>query len=185
MHQAIFDLLPQRLEFYEHWLTSEGLRDGSIGLAPMTAVLGFLRTERNYDQITSRAGQLAAEWTLASRPPLSRRTFGWMPRAFRVRAAMRAAAGMVNDISSGSAPSVRVRRQQARLVIRSSLFCSVRERHATPLCSFYLALATATLQHFGIAARGNLEGCRALGAESCVVALDCSSAAVLHPARAA
>src|SRR5439155_25272548 len=38
LHQAIGDVLPQRLDFYEVWLKSEGLRDGSIGLAPMTAV---------------------------------------------------------------------------------------------------------------------------------------------------
>src|SRR4026207_1139194 len=34
LHQAIADLLPTRLEFYEAWLNPTGLRDGRIGPAP-------------------------------------------------------------------------------------------------------------------------------------------------------
>jgi hypothetical protein len=30
--------LPTRLAFYENWLHAEGLRDGTIGLAPLYAV---------------------------------------------------------------------------------------------------------------------------------------------------
>ena len=57
LHQAIQETLPRRLDFYEHWLHSQALHDGSIGLAPMTAVLGFLRTEgEGYDQVVRRAG---------------------------------------------------------------------------------------------------------------------------------
>ena len=45
LHQGIADLLPTRLEFYESWLNPAGLRDGRIGLAPLAAVLSFLRQE--------------------------------------------------------------------------------------------------------------------------------------------
>ena len=45
LHQAIGDILPTRLAFYENWLNAEGLRDGTIGLAPLYAVLSFLRQE--------------------------------------------------------------------------------------------------------------------------------------------
>ena len=45
LHQAIADLLPTRLEFYEAWLNPAGLREGRIGLAPLAAVLSFLRQE--------------------------------------------------------------------------------------------------------------------------------------------
>src|SRR6476619_7067398 len=56
LHQAIADLLPTRLEFYENWLNVAGLREGTIGLAPLTAVLSFLRGEGHaYNLITSRA----------------------------------------------------------------------------------------------------------------------------------
>ena len=33
LHQAISDVLPNRLEFYENWLSNAGLREGTIGLA--------------------------------------------------------------------------------------------------------------------------------------------------------
>ena len=45
LHQGISDLMPTRLEFYENWLHATGMRDGRIGLAPLAAVLSFLRQE--------------------------------------------------------------------------------------------------------------------------------------------
>ena len=66
-------ILPARLGFYENWLSAEKLRDGAIGLAPLYAVLSFLRQEGSaYDTITARAGQYAAEWTVDSMPALRR-----------------------------------------------------------------------------------------------------------------
>ncbi len=57
LHQAIADILPTRLGFYENWLNAEGLREGTIGLAPLYAVLSFLRQEGDaYEIITARAG---------------------------------------------------------------------------------------------------------------------------------
>ncbi len=50
LHQGISDLIPTRLEFYENWLHAIGMRDGKIGLAPLAAVLSFLRQEgESYD----------------------------------------------------------------------------------------------------------------------------------------
>ena len=103
LHQAIQETLPRRLDFYEHWLHSQALHDGSIGLAPMTAVLGFLRTEgEGYDQVVRRAGALAAEWTVASMSPFRRRLLAALPSPMRVRAAMRVAADIVREVSSDS-----------------------------------------------------------------------------------
>jgi hypothetical protein len=45
LHQSIADILPDRLDFYENWLHAKGLREGTIGLAPLAAALSFLRTE--------------------------------------------------------------------------------------------------------------------------------------------
>ena len=68
LHQAIGELLPLRLEFYEVWLRSEGLRNGSIGAAPISAVLGFLRTEPQYHEIVGLDARLGerrqSEWVL-------------------------------------------------------------------------------------------------------------------------
>ncbi len=43
LHQSIAEHLPARLGFYENWLSAAKLRDGAIGLAPLYAVLSFLR----------------------------------------------------------------------------------------------------------------------------------------------
>src|SRR5881396_3765015 len=73
LHQGIADILPTRLGFYENWLNTEGLREGTIGLAPLYAVLSFLRQEGDaYQLITTRAGQYAAEWTVESMSPVRR-----------------------------------------------------------------------------------------------------------------
>src|SRR3989442_958866 len=61
LHQGIADILPTRLGFYENWLNAEGLREGTIGLAPLYAVLSFLRQEGDaYQMITTRAGEWAS-----------------------------------------------------------------------------------------------------------------------------
>lgn len=173
LHGAIADRLPQRLEFYEHWLTSDGLRDGNIGHAPISAVLGFLRTEGPaYDEVTFRAGELAALWTVASLAPSRRRAIGWLPRSWRARAALRVAAGIIRALQSSSRASTRVRRNCARVEVVSSLFCVVREAQATPLCRFYVAVAVETLRQFGIGALGRTERCRAVGGTTCLVVLE-------------
>ena len=47
------------------------MRDGKIGLAPLAAVLSFLRQEGEpYTLVTSRAGQYAAQWTFDNLTPL-------------------------------------------------------------------------------------------------------------------
>src|SRR5258705_13950359 len=85
LHQGISDLLPDRLSFYENWLNAEGLREGTIGLAPLYAVLSFLRQEGEvYQAITARAGEYAAEWTIESMRPgrraLIKATPAWLRR---------------------------------------------------------------------------------------------------------
>ena len=77
LHQGIADLLPTRLEFYESWLNPRGLRDGRIGLAPLAAVLSFLRQEGEaYRLIAGRAGEYTADWTFSEQSALER----WMIR---------------------------------------------------------------------------------------------------------
>lgn len=174
LHQAIADELPQRLDFYENWLTGEGLRDGSIGLAPMMAVVSFLRTEgAAYDVVMRRAGLLAADWSLESLPPWRRRYIGWLPRALRTRAAVRVAAEIARSVSRLSRVSTRLRGKVARVEVKTSVFCAVRGTHAAPLCEFYSALAARVVGHFDIAATARVEQCHAVDSgPACIVALD-------------
>src|SRR2546421_7492426 len=86
LHQGIADILPTRLGFYENWLNAEGLREGTIGLAPFYAVLSFLRQEGDaYEIITTRAGEYAAEWTVQSMPQAERALLKMAPPWLRGR----------------------------------------------------------------------------------------------------
>src|SRR6266699_4317580 len=90
LHQAIADILPTRLGFYENWLNAEGLREGTIGLAPLYAVLSFLRQEGDaYKLITTRAGEYAAEWTVESMSPAQRAMMKAAPAWVRSRILLR------------------------------------------------------------------------------------------------
>lgn len=172
LHQAIGEELPQRLDFYENWLDAEGLRDGSIGLAPMQAVLGFLRTEgESYERVVERAGTLAAEWSLMSLSPMRHRLIQWLPKAMRVRAVLRLAGEISESAGSQSRCTVRPRGKSAQMRVAASMFCSVRGVQAAPLCGFYVAMAVATLAHFGMAAVASIDRCRAMGADACVIDL--------------
>lgn len=187
LHQAISEVLPQRLDFYEEWLDPDGLRDGNIGLAPLTAVLGFLRTEGDgYSRVVGRAGTLAAEWTVLSMPTVARRIQSSLPRPFRARAAMRVAGTVIRDVLSTTTVKTRVRRDRVRLDVRSSLFCAVRERQALPLCGFYAAVAVETLKRFNLASQARIDECRAVTGGSCVVTLKLVDAGqAIDPALAA
>jgi hypothetical protein len=185
LHQSITDVLPDRLEFYEVFLRSRGLRDGTIGLAPITAVLGFLRTEPAYEQVVSRAGGLAAEWTVASMSPLQLRLIGLLPRRLRARAALRVAVGIMTQACSSTRASMRLRRTNAQLDVTASLFCSVREAQKAPLCGFYAAVAKETLARFSVPARGIVERCHAVQGGNCVIALELGDVSQTGTAMAA
>ena len=102
LHQSISDLLPTRLEFYESWLNPSGLRDGRIGLAPLAAVLSFLRQEGDsYRLIAARAGEYTAEWTVADLPAFQRTMIRAAPSPVRLRLAMGVARRMVRSTFGG------------------------------------------------------------------------------------
>jgi hypothetical protein len=187
LHQAILDMLPDRLEFYEYWLNSEGLRDGSIGLAPITAVLSFLRAEGDgYGRVVARAGRLATEWTLDSLPPFRRRYVAWLPQALRARVALRIAAGIVRRTFIDSRAKVRVRRRAASIDVTASIFCAVRDHQSAPLCGFYAAVAAEALIRVGVPARGRVERCHAVDGGTCRIVIDlCAADTASDPALAA
>ena len=164
LHQAIADELPMRLEFYENWLNASGLREGTIGLAPLSAVLSFLRGEGDaYNQITAKAGRYAADWTVSTMPPLRRRMLQMLPAPLRVRMALRTAGGLVRATYPGSRAIVRLKRGTASVELRGSLFCEVREASVLPLCGFYAAAIGRVLEQFALRADARVDECRAAG----------------------
>ena len=147
LHQGIADVLPTRLEFYENWFNPSGLRDGTIGLAPLTAVLSFLRREGEaYALVTDRAGLYAAEWTVDGLPAYKRAFIRRLPVPLRLRMALGVSQDLVRRTYSGSRAIVKVRRAAAHMDIRSSIFCGVREPAPAPLCGFYAAAVTRVLE---------------------------------------
>lgn len=164
LHQSIADLLPMRLEFYENWLNVAGLREGTIGLAPLSAVLSFLRTEGDaYGRITERAGEYAADWTVSTLPALERRIVRALPAPLRARAALRTARGLVRSTYPGSRAIIRLKGGTALVDLRGSLFCEVREASVLPLCGFYAAAIARVLRLFALAADARVSECRAAG----------------------
>ena len=165
LHQAIADLLPTRLEFYENWLNVAGLREGTIGLAPLTAVLSFLRTEGHaYNLITERAGEYAAAWTFENVPALERRIVRALPAGLRARAALRTARALVRATYPSSRAITRVKKGQVIVDLRGSLFCEVRETSVEPLCGFYASAIAGVLKLFDVTADARVNECRASGA---------------------
>jgi bacteriochlorophyll 4-vinyl reductase len=170
LHQGIADLLPTRLEFYESWLNPSGLREGRIGLAPLAAVLSFLRQEGEaYRMIAARAGEYSAEWTVAELPPLERTLVRAMPDAMRLRLVTRLARRMVRQTYGGSRAVVRWRNGRGAVDLRGSIFCEVRDATEQPLCEFYASAIRRLMQLFNIQVAVDTDRCRATGAGQCLM----------------
>jgi bacteriochlorophyll 4-vinyl reductase len=172
LHQGIADLLPTRLEFYEAWLNPSGLRDGRIGLAPLAAVLSFLRQEgAPYHLVAARAGEYTAEWTVADLPPMKRTMIRALPEGIRLRLVIRLARQMVRSTYGGSRAVVRWRNGRASVDIRGSIFCEVREKVEQPLCEFYASAIRRLMYLFNLNVDVGTEQCRATGGGQCVMSL--------------
>jgi len=188
LHQGIADILPTRLGFYENWLNAEGLREGTIGLAPLYAVLSFLRQEGDaYQIITTRAGEYAAEWTVQSMPSMQRAMIKAAPLWLRSRILLRLSRQLVRSSYQGSRAISRLRRGQASVDVRASIFCTVRDPVAQPLCGFYAAAFTRLMSLFNVAARTDVVACRGTGEVTCllkVALLNGQSAESLQPVEA-
>jgi bacteriochlorophyll 4-vinyl reductase len=172
LHQGIADILPTRLEFYENWLNPDGLREGTIGIAPLQAVLSFLRREgAAYDLITTRAGEYAAEWTIQSMAPLKVAFIKGTPAWLRIHLALGAARRLVHSSYRGSRALSRVRHGVASIDVRASVFCTVREPVPEPLCVFYAAAFTRLLALLDLRVRAEVAACRGTGEPTCVLKL--------------
>jgi hypothetical protein len=172
LHQGIADLLPTRLEFYESWLNPGGLREGRIGLAPLAAVLSFLRLEGEpYHLITARAGEYTAEWTVAELPAWRVRMLHAAPPAIRKRLVIGVARWMVRSTYGDTSLDVRWRQWRASIDLRASLFCEVRDPVDHPLCEFYAAALRRLMALFELDADVITERCRATGAGECAMSL--------------
>ncbi len=171
LHQGIADTLPTRLGFYESWLHAKGLRDGTIDLAPLYAVLSFLRQEGDqaYARITTSAGEYAAEWTVQSMGGLERWFLRAAPNWLRNRLVLRLANRLVQASYRRGRLVFRLRKNVATLDLRESVFCDVRDRVDHPLCGFYTAAIARLLALFEVPAKVEVNSCRGTGGAACTM----------------
>jgi bacteriochlorophyll 4-vinyl reductase len=173
LHQGIADVVPVRLPFYENWLTAPGLAGRKFGLAPLHAVLSFLRLEGEptYTQIMHRAGHYTGDWAFAELSPLQRSLVRRCPDALRARTALWLSRRMVRQTFRGSTARMKLRRGAGTIELRGSIFCEVRETMDRPLCAYYRAALARFLERAGIDAVIDLSACRAAGGGRCTMAL--------------
>ena len=178
LHQGIADILPTRLGFYESWLHAKGLRDGTIDLAPLYAVLSFLRQEGDpaYAKITTSAGEYAAEWTVQSMGAFERWMLRTAPHWLRKRLVLRLSNRLAHASYRRCRLSFRLRRNTATLDLRRSLFCDVRDPVGHALCGFYTAAFLRLFALFNVAARIDVTSCRATGGATCAMTATIESA---------
>jgi hypothetical protein len=176
LHQGISDLMPSRLEFYENWLNPTGMRNGKIGLAPLAAVLSFLRQEGEpYTLVTRRAGEYAAQWTFDDLSSVERSFVRALPVRLRARMAMQLAKKVVQRSYSSSRAVTKLRRSEGTLTLRSSIFCAVREPFDWPLCVFYAAALSRILTLMDVEANVRVGSCQGVGDAACVIAMSMSA----------
>ena len=174
LHQAIVDLLPERIEFYESYLRPRGWREDAVNLAPVTAVLSFLRHEDSgtYHAVMERAASYASTWWMARQPWHVRAGARLLPMPLRLRQVGRLAKQHFERSYRGTKVKIRVRRRQLEMEVRGSIFCSNREHTREPHCRYYLAFLEALLAHDAFPRSGSLPACRALGGDCCVLRVE-------------
>jgi hypothetical protein len=152
LHQGIADVSPNRLEFYESWLSPAGMRDGRIGLAPLGAVLSFLYREEApaNDQIVSRAGRHAADWTFAELSALRRWYIRRLPTGMRARAALGLGKRLILATVRQSKVTTRFDGTTAGIDIKSALFDQLRDPATIPMRAFYASAIARLLAHCAV-----------------------------------
>ena len=172
-HQALGEVLPTRLEFYESCLTPKGVRDGALGWAKMTAVLGFLRKEpEGYDLVMERAGGYTAEWTLETMSGAKRTVVSSLPRSRRVRSVLWIGGRFVRGLHDDGRLRWTSRRDVAVVTIELSLFCGQPAPDSMPRCRFYGALLQRYFESFGLHRRTEITRCHGMGDGACESVLE-------------
>jgi len=152
LHQGIADVSPNRLEFYENWLSPAGMRDGRIGLAPLGAVLSFLHREEApaNEQIVARAGRYAADWTFEDLTTLRRWYIRRLPTSMRARAALGLGKRLILATVRESTVKTRIHGTTADIDINSALFNQLRDPATIPMRAFYASAIERLLAHCAV-----------------------------------
>lgn len=152
LHQGIADISPNRLEFYEGWLSPAGMHEGRIGLAPLGAVLSFLHREESpaNDQIMARAGCYAADWTFEDLSAARRWMIRRLPTNIRARVALSLGKTLVFATVRASKVKTHFKGTTAAIDINSALFDQLRDPATIPMRAYYASAMDRLLAHCAI-----------------------------------
>ena len=138
LHQAIAEVLPARLEFYEKWLKAPELDSPELDAASFTAMLGSLRNEGDVsDLVVSRAGQHAGARSFEKLFVLTRAYLRVLPRRMRARRAVRLVVAFLPALYPETRADMIQRGGTVFIGIDGSPFCSARGPAIHPSCDFY------------------------------------------------
>jgi hypothetical protein len=101
--------------------------------------------------------------------PIQRTLIKTAPVWLRSRMLLRLAQRLVHSSYRGSRAISRLRGGTARVDLRASVFCTVREKVPHALCGFYAAAFTRMLALFDIGASTEVVACRGTGEPTCVL----------------
>ena len=154
LHQAIAEVLPDRLEFYENWLSVSGLarRHDRTGAAVRGAELPAHRgrgVRSDHGACRRVRGGLDRQRPVAARAPLHPRAADRRcGRAARCAPRARSSRRPIPGRARSSACSAG--RRRSTCADRCSARCA--KRLSLPLCGFYASAIARVLQHFSTAA---------------------------------
>jgi len=172
LHQAITEVMPTRLEFYETWLTSSAMRDGRVGRGALGAAVSFLRGEgTQYAATVSRAGALAAEWTVAGWSPARRSLFRRTPEWLRARLLLRHVRDLMQTSLAATEVTGRWRRGAGEVSLVRSVFCDVRDPMPGPMCGYYASVVESLMNRCGLDVEVSISECRAYRGKACTLAI--------------
>ena len=184
LHQAIAEILPVRLEFYETWLKPSDLHQQTIGLSALLAVLSFLRREDDaYGIVLARAGHYAAMWSFEELGGMRRAFVRALPRRMRVRATSRLMRETLRGLYPESRVEIAWRGSTLFVDLQGSPFCMAPEPTYQSVCGFYAGAIVAFFRLFNLDAAVRVSRCRAPGATNCLLLVLIDSAHAVAGAR--
>jgi hypothetical protein len=169
LHQAIDEVLPARLEYYERWLKPAEAPSPKLGAASFSAMLSFLHQEgAEADIVLDFAGQYAAVRSFNGLFALRRAFLRMLPRRLRARRATRLVVRVLAALHGESRVDMSRRRSTVFINIEGSPFCAAAPPAEPPTCRFYSTFILTFLQLFHLRAAVRVTRCRASGVPSCL-----------------
>jgi bacteriochlorophyll 4-vinyl reductase len=107
-------------------------------------------------------------------PALRRSLIRRAPLWLRARLLMRVVNQIVRSSYHGSRAVAKIRQGTARIDVRASVFCVVREPVDHPLCTYYAAACTRLLALFDLETEVQVIACRGRGERSCILTMPVS-----------